>query len=303
MSDRPYVIGCMLTYNSAATALAGLLSVANVVDHVIVLDGSFAGDPSCDGTQLQVSAFALNFQRQPAAQVEMVTVPGSLWEKRQAYIEMANKHAAARKLKGPVWVLQIDADEIYDDRINRLPWLLAQLPPRIATVGWRMHLFTRDLVHEERIEPNVQVRAYRLLPGLRFRHMLHGLEEMVDGDEAPLIAAGRTHWLAELAVFHYHGQLSMEEKERKLRQYLTWQGFDPANIGDQVRTHSMHFSRERWLETCVLPKEWLPHEHPWALSGAAEWSQRLTSGDGDSPVSRARSREVARRATSADGRC
>jgi hypothetical protein len=266
---RPYVIGCMLTYNSAATVLAALISVENVIDYLIVIDGDFDGNASDDDTARLIDGFADYASVGPRISVTKAAVGGPLWVKRQAYMDRAQRHIEAMRPNAAVWILQVDSDEVYDDRVNRLPRLLSGLPQNIVTVGWRMHLFTRDLQYEERIALDAQVRAHRLLPGMRYRHMRGGLEELVDANGEPTIAEGRTHWPQELAVFHYHRHLSLEQKAQKVRQYLRWQGLDESEVQQQVSEHTMHYDHQRWLQECVLPRRWRPEEHPWALREAA----------------------------------
>ncbi len=275
---RPYVIGCVLTYNSSATVLAALLSVANVVNHVIVIGGDFNGNASDDETDTLVDAFAAHVQGVGGIEVTRALVSGPLWVKRQAYVKEALRHVEEAGVTAPCWLFQVDSDEVYDDRVNHLPWLLSQLPSEIVTIGWPMHLFTRDLEHEEQTAIDAQVRAYRLVGEMQFRHMAGGLEELIDARGAPMIAEGCTHWTEELAVFHYHRHLSLRQKEQKVWQYLTWQGLAHHEAEQQLKDHSIHYERERWLQECVLPRQWRPEEHPWALREAERWKEALLAG-------------------------
>jgi glycosyltransferase involved in cell wall biosynthesis len=249
------IVGVWMTFNNAPTMGYSLLSVYEVVDELLVLDGDFAGRFSDDGTLDIVESFR---SYGPKPLTVMKVQASNLWEKRDVYIQ----HLLQRG--GVDWIFQVDADEVYDERIVTLRNRLWRLPESVWGVGFWFHMFTHSLEYYKVDEvPGIcfdlpQVRVHRLKAGMHYRQHAGGLEELCIESEPVWGQPQRAALWDDIRIYHYHVFYPLERRQEKLTRYHQWRGL-PV---EDVERHSM-FSD---VPGVTPSQKKFEGKHPWVFN-------------------------------------
>jgi len=212
------IYGCWICYNNHQTIKHSIESVLQHVDGIIVVDGSFDGKVSDDGTWEMVEAIC-NKTDKPTWHVK--SKANTLYDKH-------NEHVAITGNNDPdVFTWQVDSDEIY------LPEHAKAIAKKIRSNkynGIAVKLINVNYINEGIAYTDnsltkldtYQMRIYRMHKGLIFKTKDNIFEHIVYNNDAPVQSQNnKIHYIPwkEQCVFNYHCLEPMHETIARYKHY------------------------------------------------------------------------------------
>lgn len=230
------IYGCWICFNNAQTIRHSILSILAHIDEVIVIDGSFEGKRSDDGTWELVEGIREQFPEKPVTHVK--SSAKSLYEKHQEHVDITGNNDPS------VWTWQVDSDEVY------LPKHAANVAKAIRSNqfnGVGVRLITVNAIREgialtdtdPAIHDTVQMRAYRMARGLTFSTEDGIFEHIVYSDGSPVQRQDNKIYYGslwdDLLVFNYH---CLEPIDATIRRYTHYNNSSPSEFAKTIRSES-----------------------------------------------------------------
>jgi glycosyltransferase involved in cell wall biosynthesis len=212
------IFGCWICFNNINTIKESISSVLQYVDELVVVDGSFTGETSTDGTWEVVEEFG---KVKPLHHIK--SIANTLFNKH-------NEHVAITGNKNKdVYTWQVDADEVY------MPDKAAEVYNAIKSNkfnGIGVKLLTSHTMDKqgniwcdkdvyECTADTTQMRVYRMINGLHFETKDGIFEHIVYEDGKPVQRQDNMigYDNFRFQVFNYHCFDSYEKIVKRLTHY------------------------------------------------------------------------------------
>lgn len=212
------IYGCWICYNNIKTIQSSIFSVHKYIDAAIVIDGSFDGRTSDDGTWEAVEGLCRQTINLPFHHVKSKAT--TLFDKHNEHVEITGNKSQN------VFTWQVDSDEIY------LPADAKVISEAIRSDkynGLGVKLITIEAMKDNiaYAAPNVfqtettQMRIYRMINGLHFESKDGIFEHIVYEDGTPVQNQDNTIVYNNklFRVYNYHCFDSYEKLVKRYRHY------------------------------------------------------------------------------------
>ena len=224
------IYGCWICYNNILTLPYSIDSVYDLVDNLVIIDGSFKGERSTDGTWEYL-------QQLKAVSKKPVTIIPSqaktLYDKHNEHVHVTGHH------NPDIWTWQIDSDEIYSEeharavhhtiKTDRFNGIVVKLINIERFVEGKFYV-SKNI---ERVDTN-QMRIYRMHKGLQFKTKDNIFEWIVYDDGSDVQRSNNKIFGNEkyLRVDHYH---CMATHEQAVARYKHYGDADPEAVAERIR--------------------------------------------------------------------
>jgi hypothetical protein len=243
------IYGSWICYNNAQTIRHSIMSVINYIDELVVVDGSFSGQTSDDGTWEIVEA--LRVYGKPLHHIK--SKANSLYDKHNEHVAITGNNDSN------IWTWQVDSDEVYLSKhaenvksqieSNMYNGIAVRLV-NINAINNGVGLTDPDFMKRD----TYQMRIYRMHNGLTFKTRDNIFEHIVYNNNEPVQQqTNKIHYGStenSNLVFNYH---CLEPISATISRYKHYKIDDAENFAYQVR------SLER--NTVEFPEH--PMKHIW----------------------------------------
>jgi len=244
------IVACWICYNNIVTLPYSIDAVYDLIDELVIVDGSFKGKRSTDGTWEYLQKLKAS-SKKPLHIV--ASQMGSLFNKHNEHVDVTGNHDSN------LWTWQIDSDEIYSEanakavseaiRSDKYNGIIVKLMNIERFIDGKFFIAN----NLDRIDTN-QMRVYRMHKGLNFKTKDSIFEWIVyeDGSEVQR-GNNKIHANSKtLRVDHYHCLATVEQA---IARYNHYGSNDP--VGTEARIRSPGNSTEE-IKMHALATKWLP---------------------------------------------
>lgn len=219
------IYGCWICYNNIRTIRSSIESVYDYLDELVIVDGSFDGKTSDDGTWECVEEFKKHGK--PIHHIK---------SKATTLFDKHNEHIAITGNNNPnIWTWQVDSDEIYmPEHANNIYELIVG----DSFNGIGVKLLTISALDNERNgymnadvydQDTTQMRVYRMKDGLHFETRDGIFEHIVYSGGRPTQTPDNkiAYNNDKLVVYNYH---CFDSYDKLVSRYTHYKCEDPHKM-------------------------------------------------------------------------